>query len=201
MSHDATGIDTSPNLSSSPHESADAACAVDTAVRLKLIRDVFGFSQRELAKRAGVTNSSISMIEQGQVSPSIQSLSRILAVFPISLTDFFGFDFVSQIDSSPLKGAGFETEGSDSYNSRQLSTSLERLSVGQFTAFGSSVVDTVGVIVDGSVNLTLLTGNRLLQQGDHFYIPAHQLFRFINLSECDVRLFRCSFSIQKGKST
>ncbi|WP_323814638.1 helix-turn-helix domain-containing protein [Cellvibrio sp. NN19] len=198
MSHDATGIDTSPNLSTSPHESADAACAVDTAVRLKLIRDVFGFSQRELAKRAGVTNSSISMIEQGQVSPSIQSLSRILAVFPISLTDFFGFDLVNQVDSSPLKGADFEAEGSDSYSSRQLSTCVERLSAGQFTVFCFSVVDTAGVIIDGSVSLTLLTGNRLLQQGDHFYIPAHQLFRFINLSERDASLFRCSLFMHKG---
>lgn len=201
MSHDATGIDTSPNLSTSLHESADAACAADIAVRLKLIRDVFGFSQRELAKRAGVTNSSISMIEQGQVSPSIQSLSRILAVFPISLADFFSFRLVSSVETSCLKSADFEPLISNSLRSQQLSASVERLSAGQSTAFGSSVVDTAGVVVDGVVNLTLLNGNRLLEQSDHFYIPAHQLFRFINLSECDVRLFRCSLSIQNGKST
>jgi DNA-binding XRE family transcriptional regulator len=63
----------------------------DVASRLKLLRETCGFSQRELAKRAGVPNSSISMIEQGQVSPSIQSLSRILSAFPINLADFFFF--------------------------------------------------------------------------------------------------------------
>ncbi|NIB43858.1 helix-turn-helix domain-containing protein [Pseudomaricurvus alkylphenolicus] len=57
--------------------------------RLKSIREFHGWSQRELAKRAGVPNSAISVIEQGSVSPSIQSLEKVLRGFPISLSDFF----------------------------------------------------------------------------------------------------------------
>lgn len=69
--------------------------ATDAAIghRLRAIREANGLSQRELARRAGVTNSSISMIEQGQVSPSISSLEKILAVFPLSLGYFFSVDF------------------------------------------------------------------------------------------------------------
>ncbi|NAT15302.1 XRE family transcriptional regulator, partial [Pseudomonas syringae pv. actinidifoliorum] len=44
--------------------------ALDVGERLQSIRKLKGLSQRELAKRAGVTNSTISMIEKNSVSPS-----------------------------------------------------------------------------------------------------------------------------------
>lgn len=67
-------------------------------VRLKAIREFYGWSQRELAKRAGVPNSAISVIEQGSVSPSIISLEKVLKGFPISLADFFTIS----VNSSPF---------------------------------------------------------------------------------------------------
>lgn len=57
--------------------------------RLQALRKKFGLSQRELARRADVTNSTLSMIEQGKVSPSVGSLEKILHAFPISLQEFF----------------------------------------------------------------------------------------------------------------
>ncbi|NVN56479.1 helix-turn-helix domain-containing protein [bacterium Scap17] len=57
--------------------------------RLRELRMRHGLSQRELAKRAQVTNSTISQVEQDAVSPSVSSLNKILEVFPISLSDFF----------------------------------------------------------------------------------------------------------------
>ncbi|MCV6625539.1 MAG: helix-turn-helix domain-containing protein, partial [Cellvibrionaceae bacterium] len=65
---------------------------VPLGLRLQLLRERNGWSQRELAKRSGVTNSVISTIEQGRVSPSISSLEKILAGFPVSLREFFTFD-------------------------------------------------------------------------------------------------------------
>ena len=52
---------------------------MDVGVRLQTIRKLKGLSQRELAKRAGVTNSTISMIEKNSVSPSISSLKKVLS--------------------------------------------------------------------------------------------------------------------------
>src|SRR5690554_6512187 len=51
-----------------------------------------GLSQRELAKRAGVTNSTISMIEKNSVSPSVSSLKKVLAGIPMSLVEFFAVE-------------------------------------------------------------------------------------------------------------
>lgn len=197
MSKDATGIDSSLNIAiiSSEHAVNDSnAVVLDTAVRMKLIREAFGFSQRELAKRAGVTNSSISMIEQGQVSPSIQSLSRILAVFPISLADFFNFKLTTDIH---LRTAREPNIASLTGNYQQLDARVECLSAGQFTAFSAAAVDSCGIVLNGCLQLTLLSGNQLLNQGDSFYIPATQPYRLINLSTQDVNLYRCSLFVHK----
>ena len=50
--------------------------AIALGERLRLVRELNGLSQRELARRAGVTNSNISLIEQGQISPSVGSLAK-----------------------------------------------------------------------------------------------------------------------------
>lgn len=57
--------------------------------RLRMVRESFGVSQRELAKRSGVTNASISLIEQDAHAPSVVSLHKILRALPMSLADFF----------------------------------------------------------------------------------------------------------------
>ena len=64
--------------------------------RLKKIRLMHGLSQRELAKRVGLTNSTISMIERNTVSPSVSSLKRILGGVSMSITEFFTIDFEQQ---------------------------------------------------------------------------------------------------------
>ena len=62
--------------------------ALDVGERLQSIRKLKGLSQRELAKRAGVTNSTISMIEKNSVSPSISSLRKVLGGIPMSMVEF-----------------------------------------------------------------------------------------------------------------
>lgn len=57
--------------------------------KLMRMRQDRGLSQRELARRADMTNSTLSMIEQGKVSPSVASLERILSAIPLSLEEFF----------------------------------------------------------------------------------------------------------------
>jgi transcriptional regulator with XRE-family HTH domain len=52
--------------------------SVDIGGRLRFIRARQKLSQRELAKRAGVTNSTISLIESNQMNPSVGALKRIL---------------------------------------------------------------------------------------------------------------------------
>ena len=72
---------------------------MDIGIRLQAVRKGKGLSQRELAKRVGVTNSTISLIEQNKVSPSISSLKKVLDGIPISLADFFTLELGDTGDS------------------------------------------------------------------------------------------------------
>src|ERR1700752_1115908 len=65
---------------------------IDVGARLRSVRTTFGLSQRELAKRAGVTNGTISLIEQNRVSPSVSSLKKVLDGVPMALAEFFTLD-------------------------------------------------------------------------------------------------------------
>jgi DNA-binding XRE family transcriptional regulator len=51
---------------------------IDAGVRLRLVRDALGLTQTEVAEIAGVTQADISRIESGQVSPTVDRMSRIL---------------------------------------------------------------------------------------------------------------------------
>lgn len=62
---------------------------MDIGQKLKQIREDRGLSQRELAARAGLTNGTISLIEQNRTSPSVASLKSLLDAIPISMAEFF----------------------------------------------------------------------------------------------------------------
>jgi len=68
------------------------ATGIDVGAHLRAVRTMYGMSQRELAKRAGVTNGLISLIEQNRVSPSVSSLKKVLDGIPMSLAEFFTLD-------------------------------------------------------------------------------------------------------------
>ncbi|HET9069621.1 MAG TPA: helix-turn-helix domain-containing protein, partial [Amaricoccus sp.] len=65
---------------------------IDIGGRLRHLRLLHGLSQRELAKRAGVTNSTISLIESNGSNPSVGALKRILDGLPVGLAEFFAFE-------------------------------------------------------------------------------------------------------------
>lgn len=64
-------------------------CQFDVGARLRILRERSGLSQRALAKRAGVTNSTISLIEQNRVSPSVASLTKVVGSLPMTMAEFF----------------------------------------------------------------------------------------------------------------
>lgn len=65
----------------------------DLGKRLQNLREAHGLSQRALAKRSGISNALISLIEKDKISPSITSLKKILDSFPIELSEFFSMKY------------------------------------------------------------------------------------------------------------
>jgi transcriptional regulator with XRE-family HTH domain len=62
---------------------------LDIGNKLRHFREAAGLSQRALAKRANIANSTISLIEANSSSPSIGQLKRILDAIPIGVSEFF----------------------------------------------------------------------------------------------------------------
>ena len=80
------------------------AMTMDVGARVRAIRQLHGLSQRELARRAGVTNGLISLVEMNRVSPSVSSLKKLLDGIPMSLAEFFTAD-VNQRTPAVLRRA------------------------------------------------------------------------------------------------
>ena len=67
------------NTLNAPDSPAAAADDFDVGQRLRRLRERHGLSQRALARRAGVSNAAISLIEQNGSSPSVGMLKKVLA--------------------------------------------------------------------------------------------------------------------------
>ena len=70
----------------------ELAVDVDVGARLKAVRSMHNLSQRALARRAGVTNATISLIESNRLNPSVGALKRVLDGIPMGLAEFFALD-------------------------------------------------------------------------------------------------------------
>ncbi len=74
--------------------------SIDAAGILREARDRAGLSQRELARRAGTSQSVVARIELGQTSPSVSTLDRLLAAAGFEL--HAGLEIRSVADSHML---------------------------------------------------------------------------------------------------
>lgn len=178
----------SETMSAAP-QNEDAA--EDIGTRLKLVRQIFGLTQRELARRAGVTNGAISLIEQNRVSPSISSLKKILDGIPLSLADFFTLDF------SPSDNVFFATEELTeiSYDhaismrmvgrrvkDRALQMLRETYQPGADTgdAMLRHAGEECGIVISGCLTVTVGVQERQLNPGDAYYFRSDIPHRFRN---------------------
>ena len=167
------------------------ALTLDVGAHLRAVRNLYGLSQRELAKRAGVTNGLISLIEQNRVSPSVSSLKKVLDGIPMSLAEFFTLD----LSASPQVFFGREdlTDLGDRSVSlrlvaarrpkRAMSVMHERYAPGADT--GADMLrhegEEGGVVVRGRIELTVGGETRVLGAGDAYYFTSAVPHRFRNL--------------------
>lgn len=168
----------------------------DVGARLRQLRRDRDLSQRELAKRAGVTNSTISLIEQNSVSPSVSSLKKILDALPVSISAFFAGDETTL--PRPFFKAEELTEIGDGQLSwrlvaarqpgRSMSIIHERYPPGADTGDGMLEHDGEegGVVVAGEIEITVNGEVAMLGAGDAYYFDSRLPHRFRNVgdSEC-----------------
>jgi transcriptional regulator with XRE-family HTH domain len=157
---------------------------------LKAVRLMHGLSQRELAKRAGVTNGMISLIEQGRVSPSVASLKKVLDGIPMGLAEFFTMD-TSAAPQVFYSGRELVELGEGNVSlrlvaahrpARRMAILHEVYAPGADT--GSEMLSHAGeeggVVVCGRIELTIGGQTQVLGPGDAFYFTSAVPHRFRN---------------------
>jgi len=173
---------------------------LDVGARLQSIRRLKGLSQRELAKRAGVTNSTISMIEKNSVSPSISSLKKVLGGIPMSLVEFFSIDFEQENTTQVVYRANELTDlcsgavtmklVGKAHPSRALAFLDETYPPGADT--GAEMLnhegEEAGVLVEGQLELTVGSEIYILESGDSYYFESNKPHRFRNPFDKPARL-------------
>src|ERR1700683_4083065 len=153
--------------------------ALDVGAHLKAVRQMYGLSQRELAKRAGVTNGLISLIEQNRVSPSVSSLKKVLDGIPMALAEFFTLDLAGQVAGFfPRSGLADIGTGAvelrlvgGRFAKRSMSILHERYAPNADT--GEEMLthagEEGGVIVKGKIELTVGRESQIVGAGDAYY--------------------------------
>ena len=71
---------------------------INIGEQIKIIRNKKGITVRQLEVLSGVSNATISRIENDNQSPSIETLERICTALEISLKDFLEYNDKLPID-------------------------------------------------------------------------------------------------------
>ena len=172
--------------------------AIDVGAHLRAVRTMYGLSQRELAKRAGVTNGLISLIEQNRVSPSVSSLKKVLDGIPMSLAEFFTLDLSASpqvfFTGDELLDLGDRSVSLRLVAARRVNRAMavlqEKYAPGADT--GAAMLrhagEEGGVVVRGRIELTVGAESRLLGPGDAYYFNSAIPHRFRNLGSepCEI---------------
>ena len=160
--------------------------------RLKIARQRAGLSQRALAKKAGVGNATVSLIESDQINPSVSALKRILDAISMPLSDFFAInekaseDCVFRADKLTEIGRGgisFRQIGKD-LSSRSLQLLYETYQPGADT--GKIMLrhegEEAGFVISGRIEVTVGSALHILNAGDAYYFKSTEPHRFRNAS-------------------
>jgi transcriptional regulator with XRE-family HTH domain len=161
---------------------------VELGQRLRFIREQAGLSQRALATKTGVPNSTISLIESGKMNPSVGALRRVLDGIPISLSDFFAFE------PEPEKASFYAQDelteiGKGNLSLRQVGSNLfgralmilhETYDIGADTGrvlYGHEGEEG-GIVLSGQVEITVGALRKILGPGDAYYFDSRLPHRF-----------------------
>ncbi len=164
--------------------------------KVRKLRLAKGYTQEELAERCDLSRSFISQLESDSVSPSVETLDRILKVLGTNLKNFFSdeprkilfkkservpvYDLPEGVKMQILMG---EIED------KEIDAKIVELEPGKQTEPEEAHEgDEFGYVLQGSVKLHLDEKKYSAKEGDCFYYPANCVHYLSNESEKKVRV-------------
>jgi transcriptional regulator with XRE-family HTH domain len=167
---------------------------VDIGKKLQTIRKQNGLSQRELAARAGLTNGTVSLIEQNKTSPSVASLKSLLDAIPMSIAEFFAtieesdepkifygtHEFVEVAPQSGLAAVSLRQLGNASTHTLQLLDESYPPGADTGPELMAHTGEEAGIVVSGQIEITVGDQVRVLHVGEGYLFDSRQPHRFRN---------------------
>ena len=167
----------------------------EVGTKLRALRLSHGLSQRALARAAGVTNSTISLIESGQMNPSVGALKRVLKGFPIGMAEFFAFDATPEdqvfFAAEELREIG---KGGLSYRQVGARAPGRKLQILHETYRPGATTGSVplshegeegGIVLQGRLEVTVDDQRKILGPGDAYLFDSRRPHRFRGIGKED----------------
>jgi transcriptional regulator with XRE-family HTH domain len=162
--------------------------------RLQHLRKQSGLSQRELARRAGVTHGTISFIERDKISPAIGTMRVILECLNLTLSEFFAPEkdgplqyFFTREELIDVGSGGVKLlQVGRSLKDRPLQVLLEFYPPGSETAGDPYRVEggeEGGVVIKGEIEATIGDDVRILKTYDAYLFPTRLPHKLRNVSD------------------
>lgn len=166
---------------------------IDLGAQLRRVREAYGLSQRQLAKRAKISNATISLIESNSLNPSVGALKRILDAIPLGLSEFFSFQH-PRAHQVFFKARDLVEIGRGAVSYRQVGHDLPGKSLQMLHERYAPGADSgrvqlchegqeCAIIVSGMLEVTVGSDRVVLEAGDAYYFNSDQPHRFRNVGE------------------
>ena len=166
--------------------------------KLRHQRRVLGLKLHEIAERAGCSESMISKIETGRISPSLNLLHRIAATLNLNMSSLFSeegtTDVVSRKGSRPRIRAG---NAPNTTMERLVPNSPDALlegtlySIEPMGSLGDPIThlgEEMGIVLEGMIALEVDGKTSILNEGDSFYFKSDRLHTYRNKGTTTARM-------------
>lgn len=171
---------------------------LDVGARLRELRIRHGLSQRALAKRAGVSNATVSMVEANRVSPSVAGLRQILSGIPISLAEFFA-ETGGEAEKVVYRAGELKEIAGGPISYRQVGSNLQGRSLQMLherylpgaesgKAMLSHQGEEAGLIIRGRMLLEVSGMRYELGPGDAYFFDSRKPHAFKNIGEGELEV-------------
>lgn len=170
--------------------------------RLRHARQLAGLTIRDLAQIAGCAESMISKIENNKVAPSLVMLARLVEALGRDLASFFGTaldspGLVQRPEERSITHVDALRGGTGISYERLVPLAAGNLLEGNIHRIepdGSKEDhithqgETLGYVIEGSVELTIETRTYSLSTGDSFFFKNHLTSRYRNVGDRPARI-------------
>lgn len=166
---------------------------IDIPARLQALRKTWGLTQRDLARRTGLSHTTIAKIERGEISPTIASLQKIASSFRLPVTALIDGN-ADEPERIFFKSEDLTVVALGKHTIRQIGRNLSRRALQMMEdtyAPGADTGDSMlshageeaGLVIRGRLEVTVGDQVAVLGPGEAYFFESRVPHRFRNTGD------------------